>query len=144
MATKMNQNTINFDELTNKWSSGENVYGSGCQLTDTSPQQIFKLAFDHTIVGKKFFDELIKNNQSSSNQSSSNSSDTTYKLSQWINKPTSKPYTSIKQRKISIKSTESGLAFFLRKNITTHITQTAFFDPSQGNDIHFCVHHFMK
>ena len=120
MADKVNRDTIDFDELTSHWSAGDNVYGSGCQLNDTSLTQIFKLAFSDK--ANSFFDELIKNKELST------SSDTQYTITPWNEKPVSKDYQQIKQRKLKINSTESGIAFFLRKNITTNITQTAFFN----------------
>ena len=41
MAATLNHKTIDFEELTNHWSSGDNVYGSGAQLDNTTPSQIF-------------------------------------------------------------------------------------------------------
>jgi len=116
----MNQNTTDFDELTEKWSSAGNVYGSGCQMNNTSPNAIYKLAFSDEST--QFFDELVKCNESSSTEPQ-------YKVSPWREKKnvSKTEFNVIKQRKLSIKATESGIAFFLRKNITTNLTQTAFF-----------------
>lgn len=116
----MNQNTTDFDELTEKWSSGDNVYGSGCQINATAPNIIYKLAFSDEST--QFFDELVKDNEESSTEPQ-------YKISPWTEKEnvSKSDFTAIKQRKLSIKATESGIAFFLRKNITTNFTQTAFF-----------------
>jgi len=118
----MNRNSANFDELTQHWSSGDNVYGSGCQINATTPRTIFDIAFSNEST--KFFNELIKNEAASSN-----SNEPQYTISPWIDAmaPNSR-FSTIKQRKVTMRETESGIAFFLRKNITTNITQTAFFD----------------
>jgi len=119
----VNDNTANFEQLTNRWGSGDKVYEGSCQLTDTSPKQIFDLAFSGQ--SNKFFDELIKNKASSPA-----SNDADYTISSWSNQPIvpKLQFTGIQQRKLIIKATENGIAFFLRKNITTNITQTVFFN----------------
>lgn len=138
--SKLDQNTINFEELTDHWSSGDNVYGSGCQLSNTSPLQIFELAFSDKPIAKQFLDELIKNKQSST------SPDTTYTSSSWKDKSSlssSNEHDIIKQRKLCIEAIESG--FFSRKVITSNINQTAFFTPTKGTYVYFrcSIHPFM-
>ena len=126
MAATLNHKTIDFEELTNHWSSGDNVYGSGAQLNNTTPSQVFELAFSDKPIAKQFLDELIKNKGSSTN-------DTTCSAKPWKDKLlSSKEFDTIKQRTLCAKATETGLTFFSRKTIITNINQTAFFTPSKG------------
>eukprot|EP01084_Bolivina_argentea_P047590 87706_1 len=111
----MDPTTTNFEELTSHWSSSDNVYGSGFQLNNTTPNSIFNTAFSDN--SNKFFTDLIK------------SPSTQHSISSWnikSNDPKSE-YNTIKQRNLTIKAIENGIAFCLDKNVTTNITQTAFF-----------------
>lgn len=121
MAGNMNSASHNFEELTNFWSAADNVYGTGFQLADSSPQQIFDIAFSDT--SNKFFDDLLTNKHSSSNV------EIEYHIKPWNHKASTNSNIHIKQRKLNIKATESGgINFFLRKNLIANVTQTAFFE----------------
>jgi len=110
---------MDFENLTQQWSSMDNVYGSGCQLVGTSPSSIFETSFanqqDHFLVAP--------------NESCSKSPELI--IDSWSDQPTDHQtkFFAIKKRTICVESLGSSFAFFLKKEgkKTSRVTQTAFF-----------------
>lgn len=115
---------MDFEELTQQWISGENVYGSGCQLVGTTPSSIFEMSFANKRDG--FLRAVLKDGSKESPE---------FVMEPWTTTdlPTDEQtqFSSIKQRTISVKVLGSGLAFFLKKEgpktSYSEVTQTAFF-----------------